>query len=57
MAPVQEEEKRSASAISAGMFVKYIYSGAGVLGMILLVILQLGAQAAYILCDWWLAYW
>ena len=57
VAPVQEEEKRQAGSVRAATYIRYFYYGAGVLGIILLILLNLAAQAAYILSDWWLSHW
>ncbi|XP_064825804.1 ATP-binding cassette sub-family C member 4-like isoform X1 [Oncorhynchus masou masou] len=57
--PVQTvaEESRSAGTIGVGLYVKYLKAGANILVLIGVVLLQFLAQAAYILQDWWLAYW
>uniref|UniRef100_A0A674EUK8 Cystic fibrosis transmembrane conductance regulator n=1 Tax=Salmo trutta TaxID=8032 RepID=A0A674EUK8_SALTR len=53
--PVQTvvEESRSEGTIGVGLYVKYLKAGAN----ILVHILMFCVQAAYILQDWWLAYW
>uniref|UniRef100_A0A8C8IYI0 Multidrug resistance-associated protein 4 n=1 Tax=Oncorhynchus tshawytscha TaxID=74940 RepID=A0A8C8IYI0_ONCTS len=57
--PVQTvvEESRSEGTIGVGLYVKYLKAGANILVLIGVVLLQFLAQAAYILQDWWLAYW
>ncbi|XP_038836118.1 multidrug resistance-associated protein 4-like [Salvelinus namaycush] len=57
--PVQTvvEESRSEGSIGVGLYVKYLKAGANILVLIGVVLLQFLAQAAYILQDWWLAYW
>ncbi|XP_071243709.1 ATP-binding cassette sub-family C member 4-like isoform X2 [Salvelinus alpinus] len=57
--PVQTvvEEIRSEGSIGVGLYVKYLKAGANILVLIGVVLLQFLAQAAYILQDWWLAYW
>ena len=57
VAPVQEEEKRAAGTISVKYYLKYFYSGGGVFGLIVLVLANILAQLAFIMSDWWLAYW
>ncbi|XP_014005976.1 ATP-binding cassette sub-family C member 4 [Salmo salar] len=51
------EESRSEGTIGVGLYVKYLKAGANVLVLIGVVLLQFLAQAAYVLQDWWLAYW
>uniref|UniRef100_A0A8C8IYD1 Cystic fibrosis transmembrane conductance regulator n=1 Tax=Oncorhynchus tshawytscha TaxID=74940 RepID=A0A8C8IYD1_ONCTS len=55
--PVQTvvEESRSEGTIGVGLYVKYLKAGANILVLIGVVLLQF--LAAYILQDWWLAYW
>uniref|UniRef100_A0A674ETA8 Cystic fibrosis transmembrane conductance regulator n=1 Tax=Salmo trutta TaxID=8032 RepID=A0A674ETA8_SALTR len=57
--PVQTvvEESRSEGTIGVGLYVKYLKAGANILVLIGVALLQFLAQAAYILQDWWLAYW
>ncbi|XP_035600972.2 ATP-binding cassette sub-family C member 4-like [Oncorhynchus keta] len=57
--PVQTvvEESRSEGTIGVGLYVKYLKAGANILVLIGVVLLQFLAQTAYILQDWWLAYW
>uniref|UniRef100_A0A674EUC4 Cystic fibrosis transmembrane conductance regulator n=1 Tax=Salmo trutta TaxID=8032 RepID=A0A674EUC4_SALTR len=51
--PTVVEESRSEGTIGVGLYVKYLKAGAN----ILVHILMFCVQAAYILQDWWLAYW
>ncbi|XP_035380969.1 multidrug resistance-associated protein 4 isoform X3 [Electrophorus electricus] len=51
------EESRSEGTIGIHMYLKYLRAGANILMLIVLVLLNLLAQVAYILQDWWLAYW
>uniref|UniRef100_A0A4W5NGB9 ATP-binding cassette, sub-family C (CFTR/MRP), member 4 n=1 Tax=Hucho hucho TaxID=62062 RepID=A0A4W5NGB9_9TELE len=51
------EESRSEGTIGVGLYVKYLKAGANILVLIGVVLLQFLAQAAYVLQDWWLAYW
>uniref|UniRef100_A0A8C8MFZ8 Cystic fibrosis transmembrane conductance regulator n=1 Tax=Oncorhynchus tshawytscha TaxID=74940 RepID=A0A8C8MFZ8_ONCTS len=55
--PTVVEESRSEGTIGVGLYVKYLKAGANILVLIGVVLLQFLAQAAYILQDWWLAYW
>uniref|UniRef100_A0A3B1IZ97 Cystic fibrosis transmembrane conductance regulator n=1 Tax=Astyanax mexicanus TaxID=7994 RepID=A0A3B1IZ97_ASTMX len=57
--PVQTlaEETRSEGNIGFGMYLRYFTAGISVLVLLGLVLLNLLAQTAYILQDWWLAYW
>ncbi|KAL2087480.1 hypothetical protein ACEWY4_016308 [Coilia grayii] len=51
------EESRSEGTIGFSLYFKYLTAGANVLVLLGLVLLNLLAQASYILQDWWLAYW
>ncbi|XP_067315093.1 ATP-binding cassette sub-family C member 4-like [Pseudorasbora parva] len=51
------EETRSEGDIGFRMYWKYFRAGANVVMLIMLVLLNLLAQAFYILQDWWLSYW
>ncbi|KAJ8389751.1 hypothetical protein AAFF_G00114570 [Aldrovandia affinis] len=51
------EESRSEGNIKLSLYVKYFRAGANILVLIILILLNLFAQVAYILHDWWLAYW
>uniref|UniRef100_A0A674ETT5 Cystic fibrosis transmembrane conductance regulator n=1 Tax=Salmo trutta TaxID=8032 RepID=A0A674ETT5_SALTR len=55
--PTVVEESRSEGTIGVGLYVKYLKAGANILVLIGVALLQFLAQAAYILQDWWLAYW
>uniref|UniRef100_A0A4W5NBL7 Cystic fibrosis transmembrane conductance regulator n=1 Tax=Hucho hucho TaxID=62062 RepID=A0A4W5NBL7_9TELE len=55
--PTVVEESRSEGTIGVGLYVKYLKAGANILVLIGVVLLQFLAQAAYVLQDWWLAYW
>uniref|UniRef100_A0A4W4ELJ6 ATP-binding cassette, sub-family C (CFTR/MRP), member 4 n=1 Tax=Electrophorus electricus TaxID=8005 RepID=A0A4W4ELJ6_ELEEL len=48
------EESRSEGTIGIHMYLKYLRAGANILMLIVLVLLNLLAQVAYILQDWWL---
>ncbi|KAM4601994.1 ATP-binding cassette sub-family C member 4 [Polymixia lowei] len=51
------EESRSEGTIGTGLYVKYLRAGASVLLLLVVILLNVLAQTAYILQDWWLAYW
>uniref|UniRef100_A0A674EV83 Multidrug resistance-associated protein 4 n=1 Tax=Salmo trutta TaxID=8032 RepID=A0A674EV83_SALTR len=57
--PVQTiaEESRSEGNIGASLYFKYLNAGASILVMLGTVLLSLIAEVAYVLQDWWLAYW
>uniref|UniRef100_A0AAY4E1V3 Multidrug resistance-associated protein 4 n=1 Tax=Denticeps clupeoides TaxID=299321 RepID=A0AAY4E1V3_9TELE len=51
------EETRSEGTIGIRLYLKYFRAGANVLVLITVMLLNLLAQIAFILQDWWLAYW
>ncbi|XP_016117735.1 multidrug resistance-associated protein 4-like [Sinocyclocheilus grahami] len=51
------EETRTEGTIGLRMYWKYFRAGANVIMLISFVLLNLLAQAFYILHDWWLSYW
>ncbi|XP_033832973.1 ATP-binding cassette sub-family C member 4-like [Periophthalmus magnuspinnatus] len=51
------EETRAQGTISVGLYVKYLRAGANYLVVFLMLFINLLAQVAYIMNDWWLAYW
>uniref|UniRef100_A0A8C7J4M0 Multidrug resistance-associated protein 4 n=1 Tax=Oncorhynchus kisutch TaxID=8019 RepID=A0A8C7J4M0_ONCKI len=51
------EESRSEGNIGASLYFKYLNAGASILVMLCTVLLSLIAEVAYVLQDWWLAYW
>ncbi|KAL7825704.1 hypothetical protein SRHO_G00334420 [Serrasalmus rhombeus] len=57
--PVQTmaEESRSEGNIGVRIYLKYLTAGANILVLVGFILLNLLAQASYILQDWWLAYW
>ena len=57
MAPVQEEEHRKQGSIGWRTYVKYFHAGASVLTLLVLLVINIIAQLAYIMSDWWLSYW
>ncbi|KAG7261091.1 hypothetical protein CRUP_024784, partial [Coryphaenoides rupestris] len=57
--PIQTlaEESRLEGTIGMGLYFKYLRAGANVLIVLLLIVLFISAQLAYVLTDWWLSYW
>ncbi|KAK3096011.1 hypothetical protein FSP39_021917 [Pinctada imbricata] len=53
----QEEEERKEGTVGLKVYYEYFKAGAGVFKFIILVLLNLIAQAAYVGSDWWLSYW
>ncbi|MGH0118924.1 UNVERIFIED_CONTAM: hypothetical protein FKN15_054918 [Acipenser sinensis] len=54
---VLSEENRSEGSIGVRLYWKYFIAGANCAVLLLLFLLNLLAQTAYILQDWWLSYW
>ncbi|KAK1170047.1 multidrug resistance-associated protein 4-like [Acipenser oxyrinchus oxyrinchus] len=54
---VLSEESRSEGSIGVRLYWKYFIAGANCAVLLLLFLLNLSAQTAYILQDWWLSYW
>uniref|UniRef100_A0A3Q1C633 ATP-binding cassette, sub-family C (CFTR/MRP), member 4 n=1 Tax=Amphiprion ocellaris TaxID=80972 RepID=A0A3Q1C633_AMPOC len=57
--PVQTlaEESRAQGTIGVRLYVKYLRAGASIVTLLAAIVLNLLAQGAYIMQDWWLAYW
>nr|XP_020443413.1 LOW QUALITY PROTEIN: multidrug resistance-associated protein 4-like [Monopterus albus] len=57
--PVQTlaEESRAQGTIGAGLYVKYLRAGASIVILLFLILVNVLAEIAYIMQDWWLAYW
>ncbi|XP_078147164.1 ATP-binding cassette sub-family C member 4-like [Centroberyx gerrardi] len=57
--PVQTvvEESRAEGTIGPRLYVKYLRAGASVMMLLFVILVNLLAQSAYVLQDWWLAYW
>ncbi|XP_041637493.1 multidrug resistance-associated protein 4 [Cheilinus undulatus] len=51
------EESRAEGTIGFGLYVKYLRAGASILFLLTVFVLNILAQVAYIMQDWWLAYW
>ncbi|XP_056895808.1 ATP-binding cassette sub-family C member 4-like isoform X2 [Takifugu flavidus] len=52
-----EEESRSEGNISLHLYVKYFRAGANFLVLLILICINALAHIAFVLQDWWLAYW
>nr|XP_046237998.1 ATP-binding cassette sub-family C member 4-like isoform X2 [Scatophagus argus] len=57
--PVQTvaEESRAQGTIGVKLYVKYLTAGANIVALLAVILLNIMAQVAYIMQDWWLAYW
>ncbi|CAL8406691.1 unnamed protein product, partial [Arctogadus glacialis] len=51
------EESRLQGTIGMGIYYKYIRAGANVFVLLLLFVVNISAQVAYVLQDWWMSYW
>nr|XP_019960169.1 PREDICTED: multidrug resistance-associated protein 4-like [Paralichthys olivaceus] len=51
------EESRSQGTIAVSLYVKYLKAGAHVVFVVFVLLINILAQVAYIMQDWWLAYW
>ncbi|XP_019724109.1 ATP-binding cassette sub-family C member 4 isoform X2 [Hippocampus comes] len=51
------EESRAQGSIGLNIYIKYLRAGASVLVVVIALLLNILAQVAYIVQDWWLAYW
>lgn len=51
------EETRAQGTIGIRMYAKYLTAGANIVVLLAVVLLNILAQVAYIMQDWWLAYW
>ena len=55
--PTISEEHRDAGSVGVLTYLRYFWSGGGILGVFLFFTLNIGAQTCYIATDWWLSYW
>ncbi|XP_033761066.1 multidrug resistance-associated protein 4-like isoform X2 [Pecten maximus] len=57
--PVQlpEEEERKGGTIGWKVYYNYFKAGSGIISFTILVLLNLLAQTAYVMSDWWLSIW
>ena len=53
----RQEENREIGSVNLKLYLKYFYAGAGVIGLIVCLFVNLLVQVTYVLADWWLAYW
>ncbi|XP_074520424.1 ATP-binding cassette sub-family C member 4 [Halichoeres trimaculatus] len=51
------EESRAHGTIGVSLYVKYLRAGASILFLLFVFVVNILAQVAYIMQDWWLAYW
>ncbi|XP_029302444.1 multidrug resistance-associated protein 4-like isoform X2 [Cottoperca gobio] len=51
------EESRAEGNIGVSLYVKYLKAGASVTVLLLVILINILAQVAYIMQDWWLAHW
>ncbi|XP_037318655.1 ATP-binding cassette sub-family C member 4-like isoform X2 [Pungitius pungitius] len=51
------EESSAQGNIGVRLYVKYLKAGASVVFLLIVIALNLLAQASYIMTDWWLAHW
>lgn len=52
-----EEEERKDGQVGLWVYFKYFQAGSGPIKFPVLFLLNVIAQAAYIISDWWLARW
>ncbi|XP_008297174.1 multidrug resistance-associated protein 4-like [Stegastes partitus] len=52
-----EEENRAQGNVSCHIYLQYFTASCSLLVLILIVLLSVVAETAYILQDWWLVYW
>ncbi|KAM9766341.1 ATP-binding cassette sub-family C member 4-like isoform 2-T2 [Menidia menidia] len=51
------EETRAEGNVGGHVYLQYFTAGCSPLGLVLILLLSVVAEAAYILQDWWLVYW
>ncbi|XP_076004927.1 ATP-binding cassette sub-family C member 4-like [Genypterus blacodes] len=51
------EESRAQGSIGVGLYVKYLKAGASIALLLFVILINILAQVAYIMPDWWLVYW
>ncbi|KAM7375245.1 hypothetical protein PAMA_014371 [Pampus argenteus] len=51
------EESRAQGNIGVGLYVTYLRAGANIMVLLFVILVNILAQVAYIMQDWWLAYW
>ncbi|XP_034007075.1 multidrug resistance-associated protein 4-like [Trematomus bernacchii] len=55
--PSVEEESRAEGNVSGHIYLKYFTSGLSPAVLVFVVLISVLAEGAYIMQDWWLAYW
>ncbi|PWA31974.1 hypothetical protein CCH79_00018855, partial [Gambusia affinis] len=56
-APTLAEESRVEGNVDGHVYLKYFTAGCSSLVLLLIVVISIVAEVAYILQDWWLVYW
>ncbi|XP_032412503.1 multidrug resistance-associated protein 4-like isoform X1 [Xiphophorus hellerii] len=56
-APTLAEESRAEGNVNSHIYLKYFTAGCNSLVLLLIVVISVVAEVAYILQDWWLVYW
>ncbi|KAM4537947.1 ATP-binding cassette sub-family C member 4-like isoform 2-T2 [Fundulus diaphanus] len=51
------EESRAEGNVDSHIYLKYFTAGSNTLVLVLIVLISIVAEVAYILQDWWLVYW
>ncbi|XP_078099628.1 ATP-binding cassette sub-family C member 4 isoform X1 [Sander vitreus] len=51
------EESRAEGTIGVSLYVKYLRAGASIVVLLVVIVVSILAQVAYIMQDWWLAHW
>lgn len=57
MPPVRVEEARAGGTVAFAIYRDYFLAGGGIFGFIVFAFLNITAHVAFIICDWWLAFW
>ncbi|XP_044044179.1 multidrug resistance-associated protein 4 isoform X2 [Siniperca chuatsi] len=51
------EESRAQGTIGVSLYIKYLRAGGNIMILLAVILVNVLAQVAYIMQDWWLAYW
>ncbi|XP_064615565.1 LOW QUALITY PROTEIN: ATP-binding cassette sub-family C member 4-like [Liolophura sinensis] len=54
---LQEEEERREGTIGMGVYKHYFMAGANIIMLIILALINIIAQTAFVMSDWFLSYW
>ncbi|XP_074657445.1 ATP-binding cassette subfamily C member 4-like [Tubulanus polymorphus] len=54
---VKHEEQRAIGSIDWSIYKQYVAAGSGVVKFVVVIVMNIIAQAVYIAADWWLSYW